>query len=606
MTEAPESPTWWASQGFGVFRTFERHGKAGDLKTATTDPDEIATWPHDWNYGIVPKAGTFGLDVDDRAALGRHEEQHGELPHTLTIETGSGGLHLWFVGDVNQYQHPKGCPGCADPRHGLDTRAAGKGYLVGPGSTHPDTGKPYRVLLPEALAEAPPWLPALYAKRANAEKTPGTDVAPELFTGDGAARVLAKLRSMRDKVPTDEGRGGGGRLELQRIARVIGGHAEHYRLDVAALAAELVIGMPARWKPAEAIQSAMSDGAADPMPLEERPLERDRSDPDPEQEEAPRSTIVRASEVEPKPVLWFWRDRIPRGGLTILDGDPDLGKTTFAIDLAARASRGELEVGPGGRAGPVVSLILSAEDSLEHVLVPRLLACRADLQHVLFPKDVHSFPGDLRKLDAYVRAYGAGLILIDPITAFLACDTHKDGEVRRALAPLSRMAERHQLAVIAIRHLKKASDGPALYRGGGTIGIIGAARAGHVVARDPDDPDRRVLAVNKSNLGPKPRSLSWRLIPPQDFGGACAVEWLGPSDLTADQLLASRVRDDGGRIDEAVEWLRAVLASGPVASDEIKKRGLADGLAWRTLRRAKDAIKARARQSTEGWTWTLT
>ena len=53
------------------------------------------------------------------------------------------------------------------------------------------------------------------------------------------------------------------------------------------------------------------------------------------------AVLVRLSEVEPEEVKWLWPGRIPLGKLTILDGDPGTAKTTLALDLAARVSRGD-------------------------------------------------------------------------------------------------------------------------------------------------------------------------------------------------------------------------------------------------------------------------
>ena len=42
------------------------------------------------------------------------------------------------------------------------------------------------------------------------------------------------------------------------------------------------------------------------------------------------------AEVEPEPVRWLWPDRIPLGKLTVVEGDPAVGKSTVVYDLAAR------------------------------------------------------------------------------------------------------------------------------------------------------------------------------------------------------------------------------------------------------------------------------
>src|SRR2546421_333545 len=83
--------------------------------------------------------------------------------------------------------------------------------------------------------------------------------------------------------------------------------------------------------------------------------------------------VICAADVQPEPVTWLWQRRIPLGKLTLLSGDPGLGKSTLLLDLAARVTKktpmpdGSLPV----RGGVVV---LSAEDGAADTIVPRLNA----------------------------------------------------------------------------------------------------------------------------------------------------------------------------------------------------------------------------------------
>ena len=109
----------------------------------------------------------------------------------------------------------------------------------------------------------------------------------------------------------------------------------------------------------------------------------------------------------------------------------------------------------------------------------------------------------------------ATLLIIDPILAFTGgreVDANKTNEVRPVLMQLSVMAERTGCAIVLVRHLNKASGGNSLYRGGGSIGIIGAARSALLVGKDPDDESRRVLAMNKSNLSSPAPSMAFRQV----------------------------------------------------------------------------------------------
>ena len=76
--------------------------------------------------------------------------------------------------------------------------------------------------------------------------------------------------------------------------------------------------------------------------------------------------------------------------------------------------------------------------------------------------------------------------------------------MREPANALALVAARTGACIVIVRHLNKMSGPAALYRGGGSIGIIGAARMGLLVGRDPDNPEQRVLAFTKSNLARAP------------------------------------------------------------------------------------------------------
>jgi RecA-family ATPase len=227
------------------------------------------------------------------------------------------------------------------------------------------------------------------------------------------------------------------------------------------------------------------------------------------------------SEVEPEKVEWLWPGRLPIGKLAVLDGDPGLGKSAVTLDLAARVSA-SLELPEGGRCGPAGVVLLSAEDGLADTIRPRLDAAGADTERIVALSTVTERGGaertisltqDLNTVEQAVKRVGAALVVIDPLMAFLSgkTDSHKDQDVRRALAPLAALAEKTGAAVLIVRHLNKAAGGNALYRGGGSIGIIGAARSGLVIAPDPEDPERRILASNKHNLSRAAPSLVFQV-----------------------------------------------------------------------------------------------
>ncbi len=339
----------------------------------------------------------------------------------------------------------------------------------------------------------------------------------------------------------------------------------------------------------------------------------------------PRPSLARRFvDLEKRPVVWLWRDWVPLGKLTLLDGDPGLGKSTLLLDLAARVShKGLMPDGSPGVRGHVV--ILSAEDGAEDTIRPRLEAAGAVLEHIHGLAQVNEgnedrcleIPRDLPLLDQQLAAVDARLLVIDPLAAFLCGpDANKDQAIRRVLYQLSRIAERRRCAVICMRHLNKTGAAKALYRGNMSIGVIGHARAGLLVAPDPDDAAARVLAVTKCNLAAPPASLRFRLTPSAE-GEVCRIEWLSRSPYRADQLLQpAPVADQRETREEAitkmalgVTLLTELLSRGPLEIRHLKKECAAAGLSNRTVERAARRLGLRLKHAfVDGkhrYTWEL-
>jgi hypothetical protein len=167
-------------------------------------------------------------------------------------------------------------------------------------------------------------------------------------------------------------------------------------------------------------------------------------------------------------------------------------------------------------------------------------------------------------------------------------DPRKDHDVRRALAPLAAVAERTGAAVQLVRHLSKSEGKNPVYRGGGSIGIIGAARMGSLVAIDPKDEERRVLAPVKNNLAVHPRSLIYTL--EEAANGAVRVVWVGESEYSASELLQSVRPDRADARREAEAFLVSLLSDDPVPKTQVEEEARAANISDSTLRRAKSSL----------------
>lgn len=325
---------------------------------------------------------------------------------------------------------------------------------------------------------------------------------------------------------------------------------------------------------------------------------------------------IRASQLEVRPVEWLWPGRVPQGGLTVLAGEPGLGKSLLSIWLASGLSRGDL----GSK--PAASLFLTAEDSREHTVLPRLVAAGATCERIVFPpveKDglerSISLPDDIAYLRELVTKAAVRLVVFDPFVAYLPSKVNswQDQSLRGALAPLAALAQEQQMAVLLVAHLNKGQNADPLRRLGGSIGLAAAARSVLLLARDPDDPEgatgpMRVLAQAKSNLGLLEPSLAYRIKPASLANDVTTayLEAAGASRFSAAELLALNETEARSKLSEAEALLRAELEDGSRPVSELRAAALELGISITTLDRAKKKLGVRSvKLDLDRWGWDL-
>jgi len=322
-----------------------------------------------------------------------------------------------------------------------------------------------------------------------------------------------------------------------------------------------------------------------------------------------RSPItVRISDVQREEVTWLWHHRIPRGKLTIIEGDPGEGKSFLSQAIAAAITVG---VGLPGEVQrePETVVLMSAEDGLGDTIRPRLEDMGANLSRVIALRGLIDDKGkerpltlaDLDVIEKAITEHRPALVIVDPIIAYVAGkDTHKANEVRSLLAPLGTLAEKYKIAIVAIRHLNKGT-GKTAYRGQGSVDFLAACRSAFLAGEDPENSDQKVLCHIKANLGPKTSSLTYTINEGQFF-------WGEETSLTAEQVLAVPVEaGERNKLDDAKAFLKDALSNGAVKSVELENDAKGAGIAQATLRRAKAAMGIKARKAAfgGGWIWDL-
>jgi RecA-family ATPase len=345
-----------------------------------------------------------------------------------------------------------------------------------------------------------------------------------------------------------------------------------------------------------------------------------------------RLAMILAADVRIQPVAWTWQGRIPLGKVSGIDGMMGRGKTQILVNVLAAVTRGTAL--PGQDATPQSDVILiSLEDGYADTIVPRLMAADANLFRVhLF--DGYMFGGertdgmfslaeDIERLRWAIEEHDAHFVGIDPFTAALPSqvNSYKDQDVRRLLAPLAKVAEDTETAIVFTRHFRKGGGAPE-DAGGGSVGIGAACRSVLRVDTDPENPERFLLSSVKSSVSKKPPTIGYHIegveIPYrqcQDVQGPALapvktskIVWEGESTWTAETLAAQAMgSEERPRTEEAQDWLRDALSGGSRQAKELFRTAEADGIAKRTLHRAADALQVVKERKGfgEGSTWSL-
>ena len=493
---------------------------AHGLKDASREPAIIREWWRRWpgaNIGIVtgPESGILVLDVDGKTgeeSLIDLERRGFHLPDTLTVRTGGGGQHLYFL-------WPQG----ADVRNsqskialGLDIRGQG-GYAVAPPSLHA-SGARYEVnesAIPPV--SAPEWLLSLIREPQGAQAR---------HRAPAAGAVSTEPISKGQRTP----------ILSSLIGKLISQGVPADGIEAAALALNRTLSPP---HPEEKIERMVAD-MVNRYPADAPP-------------ESTGLRFLKGTDIADEAVPWILESHIPDKTVFGIHGRPGDGKTRAALRIAADLSRGRTPF-TGRPCTPRNVLILSNEDAPGRIR--SLYQAMGGDPERLFVENADDawWLGDLMRLDSAIADAGIGYVVVDSLASHSGkTDLNAHADTTRLLVPLRALAERHNSAVAVIHHLNKLITADHIAKVAGSIGITASFRHNLHVVPDPEDTALRLLVNGKTNLAPPNVSaLRFALSP---------CEWRGTSALTIDEAysLPTGTEEAPGK---AVAWLQEALADG--------------------------------------------
>jgi putative DNA primase/helicase len=341
----------------------------------------------------------------------------------------------------------------------------------------------------------------------------------------------------------------------------------------------------------------------------------------------------RAENVEMLHIDWLWKGHLAIGMLEMISGVPEMGKSQVQVDMCARVTNGW--AWPDGTPGctPSNVLMLAAEDSWTHVVVPRLCAAGADMSKVIYIRDIFDIKTQANQgfmiqehcaaLEEAVIANKVLLLTIDPITAFMGgkMDAHKATEVRDVLNPLKQLAERAKCAVSILTHPAKNASNKARDQFIGSQAFIALARIGHLVVeevtKDGGIP-RKLFTQAKNNIYARMPTLAYRFeqltVGEHDGNPVVASHVVWDKDsvpISADEAVAAAAGTTVRTPDktEAETFIREALEAGPVKVRDLEKMAKEAGIGWATVKNAKDKCRVIVKRHGMGkdgyWTWEL-
>jgi len=291
----------------------------------------------------------------------------------------------------------------------------------------------------------------------------------------------------------------------------------------------------------------------------------------------PKTTI-------PLPMEFLYYPYIPYFGVTLLAGNPGMGKSLLVTKLIAAVTSGTPwpltdECAPKGKV-----LMLSAEDNWQRVTLPRLLENDADINQIRVMNRFKILsPENLEAMARYIEQEQPKLVVIDTLTAYMGSgrDMNRQNEVGEFLGRLTEIAEDAGCAVLAIGHLNKQSAEHPLYRIVGSIGFAASIRSALFYGTDPTDRSRFALAHGKANASELGKTIIF-----ERFGGGRdgtpvlhPVEFSEANEAEVCRVETNSVGRPASATDAAREFILEFLSEKPVRWEKVESAVTARSLA---------------------------
>lgn len=306
------------------------------------------------------------------------------------------------------------------------------------------------------------------------------------------------------------------------------------------------------------------------------------------------------SSIKEIPVDWLWYPYIPYGKLTLLQGDPGGGKSTFMVNIISAVSSGGKMPDGTELAKPLHVIYQCSEDGAADTIKPRLIAAGANCENVAFiDEESESFTLNDEIIRCAVADFNARLLVVDPFQAYLGdADISNITSIRRILKKLSLWAASYDCAIVLIGHLNKKQGSKDIYRGLGSIDLVAAARSVLQIDVNEENPQHRIVRHIKSSLAPKGPSFGFQIDSNSNLHWTILDQEDKEPDLDLPDELPSM-----GKQEQICALLKGALAHGPARATDIQNLMQREAVSQRALMLAKAVLNIGSFRQGGVWYW---
>lgn len=314
------------------------------------------------------------------------------------------------------------------------------------------------------------------------------------------------------------------------------------------------------------------------------------------------------ADVVTRNIDWITPGMFARGEVTIVEGDPGLGKSYLMQVIAGHMCDGKKipsEVDYEAVQGRVA--YFDTENTADTVTKMRLIENGVENLDNYFQGEEPFSIDDEEKWERVMEVLEdlrPTLVVFDTINLYIGgADTYRASETQQALVNFKMLGSQFNCAVVLLRHLTKSNKEKALYRGQGSIAFTGIARIVLTVGLDPEDQDTRVVACTKNNIGPKMRSFTYQIVGLPDTPktkNRSKLMWGDFVDLTADDIISvAPIKNKDN--ESAVKWLRDQLEKhDKIEVGKLERMASARSLGKTVLHRAAEQLSVTKTTRGEG------